>query len=209
MTIKLNQTEQKILLSIARHALENAVRGEPLPEINLNDLPPALQEPGASFVTLTIDGRLRGCIGALDAYQPLAIDVQEHAVAAALQDFRFPRVHPAELPHIQIEVSALTPRAPLQYTGPDDLLAKLRPHVDGVILQDGLRKATFLPQVWDSLPDSEEFLTHLCAKMGAPGDLWRKKHLDVFTYQVQEFLERRDTSKGFDFNNVIRDPSTN
>jgi AmmeMemoRadiSam system protein A len=189
MTGKLNQAEQEILLTIARQALERAVKAEPLPEIDLADLPQSLQEPGASFVTLTINDRLRGCIGALDAYQPLAMDVQEHAVAAALQDFRFPRVQPAELPHIQIEVSALTPRAPLQYADPDDLLAKLHPHVDGVILGDGLRKATFLPQVWDSLSDPEEFLTHLCVKMGAPGDLWRKKHLDVFIYQVQEFHE--------------------
>lgn len=189
MTQKLTQNEQKRLLIIARQALENAVRGEPLAEIDLEKLPLALQKPGASFVTLTIQGRLRGCIGALDAYQPLAHDVQEHAAAAALQDFRFPSVQPAELPHIRIEVSALTPRIPLDYDGPQDLVAKLRPKVDGVILQDGKKKATFLPQVWEKLPDPEEFLSHLCMKMGAPEDLWRKKPLNVYIYQVQEFHE--------------------
>ena len=189
MTRELNATEQDILLNIARQALENAVRGELLPPINLSDLPPALQQPGASFVTLTIAGNLRGCIGTLDPYQPLALDVQEHAVASAIQDYRFPRVKPAELPHIQIEVSALTPRSRLEYHSPQDLVASLKPHVDGVILQDGLRKATFLPQVWDKLPDPEDFLSHLCMKMGGQGDLWRKKKLDVFIYQVQEFQE--------------------
>lgn len=190
MTQELNATEQDILLTIARQALETAVGGKPLPQIDLDDLPPVLQAPGASFVTLTIDGNLRGCIGALDPYQPLAIDVQEHAIEAALQDYRFPRVHPEELPQIQIEVSALTPRARLAYTSPQDLVARLKPHIDGVILQDGLRKATFLPQVWDKLPDPENFLSHLCMKMGRSGDLWRKKKLDVFIYQVQEFQEK-------------------
>ena len=189
MTQALNPTEQNLLLKIARQALEHAVRGETLPQIDLEELPPALREQGASFVTLTIDDRLRGCIGALDACQPLALDVQEHAVAAARQDYRFPQVKPAELPHIQIEVSALTPRTPLEYTHPQDLITKLRPHIDGVILQDGMRKATFLPQVWDKLPEPEVFLSHLCQKMGAPEDFWRKKPLDVFIYQVQEFNE--------------------
>jgi uncharacterized protein len=189
MTQELTTTEQDILLTIARQALENAVHGDPLPQIELDDLPPALQEPGASFVTLTIAGNLRGCIGTLDPFQPLALDVQEHAVAAALQDYRFPRVKPVELPHIQIEVSALTPRSQLEYQGPQDLIARLRPRIDGVILQDGLHKATFLPQVWDKLPDPNEFLSHLCMKMGGSADLWRKKKLDVYVYQVQEFQE--------------------
>lgn len=189
MTQALNPTEQNLLLKIARQALEHAVRGETLPLINLTELPPALREHGASFVTLTIDDRLRGCIGVLDAHQPLALDVQEHAVAAARQDYRFPQVKPVELPHIQIEVSALTPRIPLEYTQPQDLITKLRPHIDGVILQDGMRKATFLPQVWDKLPEPEVFLSHLCQKMGAPEDFWRKKPLEVFIYQVQEFHE--------------------
>lgn len=189
MTKVLTQAEQEMLLKIARQALENAVRGEPLLNIKLDDLPDALQDFGASFVTLTIDGRLRGCIGTLDAYQPLAVDVQEHAVAAALHDYRFPKVKPAELPHIHIEVSALTPRIPLHYDRPQELPLKLRPKVDGVMLQDGLRKATFLPQVWENLPDPEAFLTHLCMKMGAPGDLWRQTLLEVYTYQVQGFRE--------------------
>ena len=189
MAEKLGKPEQEILLKIAREALEKSVKGLPLPEIMFDRLPPDLQQNGASFVTLTKGGRLRGCIGALEAYQPLAADVQEHAVAAALEDFRFPNVQPHELTAIQIEISVLTPREPLTYEGPADLVEKLHPGVDGVVLQDGLRKATFLPQVWEKLPDPELFLSNLCAKMGAPSDLWQKKPLQVYIYHVQEFHE--------------------
>ena len=189
MTGTLNQKEQEHLLIIARQALEASVRGEPLPDLAMEDLPPSLSADGASFVTLTIAGRLRGCIGALQAYQPLAKDVQEHAAAAALQDFRFPQVGPAELSTIEIEVSVLTPAVPLQYDGPEDLVQKLKPGEDGIVLADGYRKATFLPQVWESLPTTEEFLSHLCLKMGAASNLWKKKNLDVSIYHVQEFHE--------------------
>jgi len=189
MTNQLEQAEQKILLKIARESLEKSVRGQPLPDIHFNALPAPLQELGASFVTLTIEGRLRGCIGTLEAYQPLAQDVQEHAMAAALQDPRFYAVQPSELGIIKIEVSVLTPKVPLGYDGPQDLIKKIRPGVDGVVLGDGYRKATFLPQVWEKVPNTELFLSELCMKMGAAGDLWRKKPLEVFTYQVQEFHE--------------------
>ena len=189
MSQELNKTEQEILLKITREALEKAVRGELLPKVNLENLPESLQAPGASFVTLTNNGRLRGCIGILEARQPLAIDVQEHAVAAALQDYRFPRVVPEECPNIQIEISVLSPKKILQYEKPEALAEKIRPKVDGVVLEDGYRKATFLPQVWDQLEAPETFLSHLCAKMGAPSNLWRKKLLRVYTYQVQEFHE--------------------
>ena len=185
----LSRAEQVILLKIAREALENSAEGLPLPQINLSSLPPTLQELGASFVTLTIGERLRGCIGTLEAYQPLGLDVQEHAMAAALQDPRFPQVRPEECPQIHIEVSMLTPKVPLDYRDVKELLEKIRPGVDGVILQDGYRKATFLPQVWEKLPNSSDFLSHLCNKMGAPSDLWQKKPLKVFVYQVQEFHE--------------------
>lgn len=191
MTQHLSKPEHEILLKIAREALVNAVHMEPLPEIMLSKLPNVLQEDGASFVTLTINDRLRGCIGTLEAYQPLAKDVQEHAVAAGMQDFRFPNVQPEELPSINIEISVLTPKTPISYTVVEDLLSIIRPKIDGVVLQDGFRKATFLPQVWDKIPDPNQFLSQLCLKMGAPGDLWRKKPLTVYTYQVEEFSETR------------------
>lgn len=186
---RLTDEEKSLLLRLAREALEHGVRGQKLPPLDWKSLPPRLHDHGASFVTLTVRGNLRGCIGALEPYQSLAMDVREHAIAAALEDPRFPRVQPEELENIEIEVSRLTVPTRLEYSTPDDLLVKLRPHVDGVILRDGYRRATFLPQVWEKIPDAAEFLGHLCWKMGEENDLWRRKHLDVLIYQVEEFHE--------------------
>lgn len=185
----LTEQEKQILLRLARKAVESAANGRALPPLDLQTLPPALQEQGATFVTLTIGGELRGCIGTLEAHQPLAADVREHAVAAAREDYRFPPVGPGELPRLEIEVSRLTAPVPLQYESPEELPEKLRPGIDGVILMDGFHRATFLPQVWEKLPDAQEFLSHLCQKMGAPAGLWRRKRLQVYTYQVEEFHE--------------------
>jgi uncharacterized protein len=186
---ELSAADRSYLLKLARESISCAVAKKPLPEVLLSKLSPELQMAGASFVTLTIKGRLRGCIGALEAYQPLADDVREHAVAAALEDYRFSPVQAAEVPALHIEISRLTPAHPLEYTDTDDLLQKLRPGVDGVILRDGVRRATFLPQVWEQVPRKEEFLSHLCMKMGAASDLWKTKKLGVQIYQVEEFHE--------------------
>lgn len=186
---KLTDEEKAYLLKLARQALELGVRGQPLPPLDLDSLTPTLRENGASFVTLTIDGELRGCVGTLEPHQPLAEDVREHAVAAALEDYRFPPVNEAELPKIKIEVSRLTLPTPLAYTDAQDLLAKLRPGVDGVVLRDGWRRATFLPQVWEKIPDRAEFLDNLCYKMGIAPNTWRQKHLEVLVYEVEEFHE--------------------
>lgn len=189
MNDKLTAEEKKTLLQIARQSLELGVRGEKLPPLDETKLTPCLKESGASFVTLTVRGDLRGCIGALEPYQPLADDVREHAIAAALEDPRFPPVQPKELNQIEIEVSRLTVPSRLEYKDADDLLAKLNPNVDGVILRDGYRRATFLPQVWEKIPDKAEFLDELCYKMGAAPNMWRHKHLEVLIYQVEEFHE--------------------
>jgi len=185
----LTHEEQNILLRLAREAMTLRVQGMKLPRLDFSSLPESLREDGASFITLTIRGELRGCIGALEPYQPLAEDVREHAAAAALDDPRFAPVTEVELSAIQIEVSRLTRPVPLEYTDADDLLSKLKPHVDGVVLRDAFHRATFLPQVWEKIPDPVEFLNQLCWKMGMSEDAWRTKHLDVLTYQVEEFHE--------------------
>jgi len=144
-----------------------------------------------AFVTLYQGGNLRGCIGGLEPRWPLAEDVRVHAVAAALQDPRFPPVTPQELPDIEIEVSVLSPLQPLNYRTPEDLIRHLRPGVDGVLLEDpesGAR-ATFLPQVWEKLPDPRAFLSHLALKAGLPPDAWLHRPLRIWTYQVEEFRE--------------------
>ena len=186
---QLSQSERDILLKLARETLEAGVRGNPLPGLDLKNLPPVLQESGASFVTLTSAGLLRGCIGTLEPYQSLVEDVCEHALAAALEDPRFAPVQPEELPGLEIEISRLTPALPLEYSSPADLLEKLRPGVDGVILKDIFRRATYLPQVWEKIPDPVDFLDSLCLKMGASRSLWRRKHLQVAVYQVENFSE--------------------
>ncbi len=190
MAERLNQHEREELLRIARQAIQSATQGRRLEELDFASLPPVFREEGAVFVTLTVGEQLRGCIGAIDAYQPLALDVQEHAVAAATEDFRFPPVTSGELPDIEIEISRLTPRKKLDYEDSQDLLDKLRPGLDGVVIRDGMRRATFLPQVWEKVSDKEDFLDHLCIKMGARPGLWRDKPLEVFTYQVEEFKEK-------------------
>ena len=190
MPALLTPDEQATLLKIARQSLTDAANNRlatPLPE----DLTPALLEVGASFVTLTVRGQLRGCIGTLEAYLPLAKDVRQRAAQAATQDNRFPKVRPGEVDTIHIEISRLTKPNPLTYSEPAEVPKLLRPHVDGVVLSDGLRGATFLPQVWEQLPDPAEFLSHLCLKMGAQSDLWRRKVLQVEIYQVEEFEEAR------------------
>ena len=193
MQEKLTIEEQRTLLRLAREALECGVKGDKLPPLDFPSLTPALREEGASFVTLTIHDQLRGCIGTLEPSQQLAEDVREHAVAAALKDPRFPPVREEELNEIEIEVSRLTRPVPLEYKDTNELLSKLRPNIDGVILRAGAYyRATFLPQVWEKIPDPADFLSNLCYKMGVDPELWRWQHLDVFIYQVEEFHESQD-----------------
>lgn len=190
MQDELTLEEQQTLLRLARDAMTRRVKGEKISPLDASSLSARLREQGASFITLTARGQLRGCIGALEPYQSLAEDVCEHAVAAALEDPRFPPVTKDELNGIRIEVSRLTRPSPLIYEDADDLLSKLRPHVDGVILRDAYgRRATFLPQVWKTIQTPADFLSNLCYKMGVSENVWRSKHLDVFTYQVEEFHE--------------------
>ena len=188
----LTDDEKRILLKLARQSIELATSHHPLLSLVLIEYPAPLQQEGASFVTLTENGELRGCIGALEPYQPLVQDVCEHAAAAAMDDYRFTPVTPGEVPNLAIEISRLTVPQPLSYQQPAELLAYLKPGVDGVILRDGMHRATFLPQVWEKLPAPAAFLSQLCQKMGAPSDLWRRKTLQVFTYQVEEFEERKN-----------------
>ncbi len=195
MDNQLTAEEKQTLLRLAREALREGVAGHAIPALDPGKLTLTLRADGAAFVTLTIGGRLRGCIGALEPYQPLARDVQEHAVAAALEDPRFPPVTRQEVDAIEIEISRLTFPKDLSYGDPDDLMSRLRPHVDGVILRDGFRRATFLPQVWDTIPDKADFLDNLCYKMGEAPDTWRRRHLDVQVYQVEEFREDKAQHK--------------
>lgn len=183
----LSERDKMYLLKLARHTLEEHF-GIPPKQV----LPPPsdiVQQPAATFVTLTINGELRGCVGALEPYQPLVEDVKEHALAAALQDFRFPPLSKEELPLIEIEISVLTKPERLNYAHPLELSNLLKPFEDGVVISWRGRRATFLPQVWKKVPDPKEFLDHLCMKMGVDPHLWRREIMDVSIYHVIEFRE--------------------
>ena len=189
MEAPISKEVRDIILKLAREALQVAAERGYLPLIDLRNLPAELQKPGASFVTLTKNNALRGCIGSLEAKLPLAEDIRQHAYAAALHDYRFPSVEANEVDDINIEVSILTEPTPLEYTDPDDLIRRLRPLVDGVIITDGVRRATFLPQVWERIPSPSIFLSMLCEKASLPSDAWKTKNLQVYIYQVETIHE--------------------
>jgi len=152
---------------------------------------PVYREKRGVFVTLHKEGQLRGCIGSLSGYRAIADGVRENALNAAFNDHRFRPVTAAELGSLDIEVSILSEPQPLAFQDGDDLLKRLRPGVDGVILSRGGASATFLPQVWEQLPKSTEFLAHLCQKAGLAAQDWRQPGLEIMTYQVQYFAEKR------------------
>jgi hypothetical protein len=181
--------ERKFLLELARKTLTSVTTNGNLPEVAAKDVPPKLLEKQACFVTLTKNGALRGCIGHLMAMEPLHQAVAENARNAAMREPRFPPVTADELGEIRIEISVLTEPQPLAFSSPEDLLGKLRPNEDGVLLHIGPRTATFLPQVWAQLPDKVEFLNHLSQKAGCESSAWRGKDVAVSIYHVECFEE--------------------
>jgi hypothetical protein len=162
------------LLHLVAATIEHGLAyGRPL-GIDLGAYPEELRTSGASFVTLTRQGRLRGCIGSPRAYRPLVVDVAENGFAAAFKDSRFPKLNRKELDDLSFSVSVLSPPQPMTFSGESDLLARLRPGVDGLIIQGGEHRALFLPQVWQSLPEPKQFLGQLKLKAGLTADYWSK-----------------------------------
>lgn len=152
---------------------------------------PELERNGAAFVTLTKEphDQLRGCIGSLSAYQPLYKDIIANAQSAALRDPRFKPLTPEELKEVKVEVSILSEPKPLPYRDTEDLKAKIRPNIDGIVLSYDGYSATYLPQVWEQLPDFESFFATLCQKAGLPGNCL-EKHPDIKTYQAIKYKEK-------------------
>jgi AmmeMemoRadiSam system protein A len=182
------KTEHQILLlKIARAAIfQELSRGEDPPL--LHDVPAELMEERACFVTLEIDGRLRGCIGMLEACLPLAEDVEQNAVAAAFHDPRFPPLTRKEFDRIEIHISVLSPPEEVAFSDEKELLDRIRPGVDGLILEEGSRRGTFLPSVWEQLPDKREFLAHLRMKAGLSPGHWSDT-LRIYRYTAEYFGE--------------------
>jgi AmmeMemoRadiSam system protein A len=189
--LKLTAAEEATLLALARASLRALLEGSSPPSIDERALPPALREQAPCFVTLTESGTLRGCI--LDSFQPhesVARNVARNVVLAATVDSRVSQVRPEELDRLTIEISILGQPYAIPHSPPAHLTASLRPGIDGVILKTTFGTATFLPQVWEQLPDVETFLSELCRKQGAPSDCWRTRDLlRVEVYQVTHFSE--------------------
>jgi len=176
------------LLALARDAIAEAL-GRPAASRPPRDRPsPRLAAPGAAFVTLTEGGALRGCIGSLTPRRALADDVAANARAAAFDDPRFPPLARDDFDRIRVEVSVLSPLEPLPVVSEADALAKIRPGVDGLVLEWGRHRGTFLPQVWDDLPDPRDFLGHLKRKAGLPPDFWADD-LRLSRYHVEKWSE--------------------
>ena len=173
------------LLTLARNAIA-AHFGQPQAIVAV-DLP-EMAKKGATFVTLTQQGQLRGCIGSLEAWRPLLQDVQENARAAAFRDPRFEPLRADELPYTRVEVSLLTPPEPMNFASEAEALAQLRPLIDGVIFTAGSRRSTFLPQVWEQLPEAREFMARLKQKAGLPANYWGPD-VRLERYTVQKWKE--------------------
>jgi len=188
----LTDEQGKALLWLARETIARQLGmavHEPGADIAARLLDQELQGKRGTFVTLKEHGELRGCIGSLAAMDSIVEGVKRNALHAAFEDSRFRPVEIKELGAIEVEISILTEPTPLAYTNAEELLRMLRVGVDGVILRKGVQGATFLPQVWEQLPDPRDFLSHLCRKAGLPADAWQSRILEVSTYQVQYFEE--------------------
>lgn len=184
----LTEKQGQTLLRLARESIAHGLtHGGPLP-VQASDYEEALQAVRASFVTLQIQGRLRGCIGALEARMPLVEDVAQHAYAAAFDDPRFPRLTDQELPRLDVHISILSPSTPMAFADEADLLRQLRSGIDGLIIAKGGRRATFLPSVWDSLPEPAQFLQHLKLKAGIADDT-ANGPLEAWRYTAENISE--------------------
>ncbi len=187
---QISDEEGQALVYLARKAIEEYLRDRKI--IDLKDIPyENWKKKGASFVTLEnrYTGQLRGCIGSILPVQPLYRDVIRNAIAAATQDPRFPPVTYEELPDIRVKVSVLSYPQPLPYKDPQDLLNKIEPFKDGLILKYGNNQGTFLPDVWEELPDKVQFLSHLCLKAGLPQDCWLTLPVEIYRYRTKVFSE--------------------
>jgi len=182
------QINGKILVDIARGAIAEAFGVDQLP------VPQErwLNQPGATFVTLTEGGELRGCIGTLQAHRPLEEDVRDNALAAAFRDPRFLPLTREEFSNIEVEVSLLTATQPLTFTDEADALAQLRPGIDGVVFEYGRYRSTFLPQVWESFSQPREFLAMLKRKAGLPEDFW-EEGVKLSRYTVTKWIEKKNS----------------
>ena len=181
-----SQAEQQMLKSIAKQSVLTGLEQQHPLEVNVSEYSEALQKEQATFVTLNIGDNLRGCIGTLSPHQALVESVAYNAYAAAFQDPRFPALSPQEYEQLKYHLSILSDTSPMQFDSEQSLLTQIRPGIDGLVLKDKNRQGTFLPSVWEQLPEPEAFLQHLKNKAGLPSDYWSNT-LQVSRYTVESF----------------------
>jgi AmmeMemoRadiSam system protein A len=186
----LTPNDVDLLFDIARTALHKTiVEGEHRWQPDLKQLPEPLRQLAATFVTLYTDGKLHGCIGSVEPRLPMAWDVAKNAIAAARHDPRFPVLQPEELNRTAVEISILTPLKETPYDTVDDLLKKIHHGVDGVMVERGWQRGLLLPQVWEQIPDPQEFLGHVALKAGATPDIYQDPTTKVYIFQVHSFTQ--------------------
>ena len=186
----LTQTDIEVLFDIAREALRRSTLHREMHwQPDLEPLPARLRQPAATFVTLHTDRKLHGCIGSVEPQLPLAWDVAKNAIAAAHHDPRFPPLRPDELDRTEVEISILSPLQELPYTGFEDLVAKVRPGIDGVMVERGWQRGLLLPQVWEDIPDRRRFLEHVALKAGAGPEIYLDPRTKVYVFQVHSFTQ--------------------
>lgn len=176
------------LLRTAREAIAHGLRNGTASEPSLSAQPPELREPGASFVTLELNDDLRGCIGTLEAHRPLIQDVASNAYSAAFRDPRFTPLSETEFLHVSLHISILHPAEPMYFESEAQLLQQIRPGIDGLILEAGPRRGTFLPSVWEALPEPRAFLQQLKRKAGLTADYWSDQ-VRVWRYTTESIRE--------------------
>lgn len=169
---ELTPKDQETLLGLARESIEYGVEFNKRFSVNQSSYSEQLQQQAATFVTLRRNGKLRGCIGSIVAYQALVIDVVEKAHSAAFSDPRFPGLGEEELDGLVLQISILTPLSEIEFSSEQDLLEKIQAGLDGLVIDEGYNKGTFLPSMWEQLPDKEDFLRHLKVKAGLLPDYW-------------------------------------
>lgn len=182
----LTPSQRSTLLATARASIRQGLDTGSALEVDIEEYDQSLREQRACFVTLHRNHNLRGCIGHLEAVQPLIRDVAENAFAAAFKDPRFTPLDEYEMEGLDIHISVLTPAQPLAFSSEQDLLSRLRPGIDGLILEEGDNRGTFLPSVWESLSDPEAFLRHLKIKAGLPGSYWSDT-VTIYRYETESF----------------------
>ncbi|MEJ2529681.1 MAG: AmmeMemoRadiSam system protein A [Gammaproteobacteria bacterium] len=188
-----SRQEQRELLQLARTSIRTGINQGHALHADSNSYPAKLQEQLACFVTLQKHGALRGCIGHLQAVQPLVKDVAENAYAAAFCDPRFPAVAESEIGILVIHISVLSPSQPMVFSSEQDLMTQIRPGIDGLILESGYHRGTFLPSVWETLPDVSSFLRHLKLKAGLSADHW-SDDIRVSRYTTDSFSDAPETT---------------